>query len=87
MSTFRKKIRKIFEIIGQALDASRIPGEDARAVCYTCKNQIRQSQLLFYAPPPGQDYWCAICGTKIRMDEKGLHQCAFFHGLKPGEID
>jgi hypothetical protein len=68
------------------LDTSRIPGEDARAVCYTCKNQIRQSQLLYYAPPIDKDYWCALCGTKIRI-ENGSHQCAFFHGLKPGEID
>jgi len=84
---FRKTMKKVFEIFEKALEASRIPGREAHAVCYTCKSLIRRDQFLFYAPPLGKDYWCECCGTKIRVDEKGLHQCNFFRGLKPGEID
>lgn len=59
---------------------------EVRAACYTCADQIKRRDRIYYAAPADKDYWCACCGTKIKITN-GAHVCIFFQGLKPGEID
>lgn len=79
----KRKVRNFFRALIEATVSEPKP---PRAVCYSCKHLIRDGDKLYFAARLDENYWCACCGTKIRI-ESGAHQCVFFRGLVPGEID